>query len=72
MFPNPFTSHVNVTCPDASNAQIILFDGMGRELLRSRQSGVNTLLSLDNLMLGVYLLTVKSRNGSITKRVVKH
>lgn len=74
VFPNPANDVVNVT-----NAENILVNGItvtdlnGRTVKTSKYNGVaNAQINISDLASGVYMLTVSSDKGSLTKKIVKN
>lgn len=74
VFPNPANDVVNVT-----NAENILVNGItvtdlnGRTVKSSKFDGVaNASINISDLASGVYMMTVSSDKGSMTKKIVKN
>lgn len=68
LYPNPFVSSVSVQITDASNienAEIIIYDIVGREILKSRITKQITTLETDSLHSGIYLYKVFNDNKVI-------
>jgi hypothetical protein len=74
VFPNPATDVINVT-----NAENILVNGItvtdlnGRTVKTAKFDGVaNASISISDLASGIYMMTVSSDKGSMTKKIVKN
>ncbi len=59
---------INVT-PDLIGGEIAMIDMSGRDAKVVSISDVNTVVSFDNLETGVYMLTARFENESVTKKV---
>jgi PKD repeat protein len=72
-FPNPVQNQLNLKfSPPAANGQIRLFDTLGNEVfIRSKVSGTQLTLGLENLASGVYVLTYSDKGQQRTTRIVK-
>lgn len=72
IFPNPaiesFT--VNISSENAANAELVLCDVSGREVLKTKLTGKQTLVNTSGLLPGIYLYTIVNegafvKNGKI-------
>jgi len=69
IFPNPATTKINIEVP--SNIEITdvtLYDVLGKN---TGANLVNGTIDVSNLSRGVYLLNVKSTQGTLTQKVIK-
>lgn len=73
IFPNPASNVVNVSADKSQINNITITDLNGRIV---KQNTVNNLskveLNISDLSSGVYMMNVKSNNGSVTKKIVKN
>jgi len=71
IFPNPFTNQLILTLSNNEQSTIILYDLSSRKLLQ--QTFTNTTnINTEQLAKGMYLYTVRNRNGIIKKgKVIK-
>ena len=69
VFPNPFTSDLNISS-EFSNCQITLHNSLGTQILKRTISG-KEILQLHQLSPGIYLLTVSSGQQHSTLRLIK-
>lgn len=68
VFPNPSNGSVNVVVPNNEGVlNVTLYSINGVELRRLQTKGSK--MELSNLISGVYLVNIKTRNGSETKRL---
>lgn len=73
VYPNPAASYVTIhTSSDAKDADATLFDTKGRPLRHYRISSERTVMHLDGIPSGVYILTVCTDKGVRTTPLVKH
>lgn len=70
LFPNPTTGEVTIALETDQEAQIQLFDAVGRLVLR-QMAGHVAKISLTALPRGVYTLQVKTTDGTYNQRVIK-
>ncbi len=69
IFPNPATTRINIEV--AANIEITdvaLYDVLGKNTGATR---VNGTIDVSNLSRGVYILNVKSTQGTLTQKVIK-
>ena len=70
IYPNPVKNRINLEIP--SNIEVInsaLYDLLGKDTgLRLENNSMNT----TNLEKGIYLLTIETSSGSLTKKVIKN
>ena len=73
IYPNPVQQRLSVAMPLGQPALLVVRSIIGAELLRRTHSGLTTEahLELGALPKGVYLVTVESATGSVTKRFTK-
>jgi len=68
VFPNPTDGLLNIISPDEPITGIEVYDVRGRKL---RDVPVNSQRDISDLESSVYFITIITKNGSITKRIVK-
>ena len=71
IYPNPLADKLNINCNDYEPKEIILYDLSSRKLLQQTFTN-STTINTEQLAKGMYLYTVRNRNG-ITKngKVIK-
>ena len=67
VFPNPTSGHFTVLLPD-DDAEIIVRDVLGREILKTQAIQKITNLELDNS--GVYIVYIKTKQGTATRKLI--
>lgn len=69
VFPNPAGDKVNIECPLEANLEILTIEGIiiRRLITNDRQ----TTLDLSTLSSGIYIIKVKTNNGSAVKKLIK-
>lgn len=68
IYPNPFTTSINIMINDASqmnNAELSIYDVFGREIMKSTITKEVTTLDTSNLSSGIYLYKVINDNKTI-------
>ncbi len=71
IFPNPATDMLKVIQPDAEANDLKIFDMAGRMVLAQYKFAGNKTLDISKLNKGMYILTLKSKGETITKKFVK-
>ena len=70
-FPNPTEGRIKLLTSTPSH-QFKVFDCMGRERLSGIIDGTEIDIDIRNLPAGIYLITVISESGAITKRIIRN
>ena len=74
IFPNPnngtLTLNVDARIVNAGS-ELIVYDVLGKEVLREKIFSENESLDLTNLVSGIYQIIVKSATSSITRKIIK-
>lgn len=70
VYPNPTAGELNVTLETAQEAQVQVFDAVGRVILRQTLCGEGQ-ISLSAMPEGVYYVQVKTADGIYNQRVIK-
>lgn len=71
IFPNPFNNELNISIKDNEKSQIILYDLSSRKLLQQTFTNTTT-INTEQLAKGMYLYTVRNKNGTIKNgKVIK-
>ncbi|HLF53083.1 ice-binding family protein [Flavobacterium sp.] len=68
IYPNPFTTSINIMINDASqinNAELSIYDVFGREIMKTTITKEITTLETSTLSSGIYLYKVTSENKTI-------
>ena len=70
--PNPAMDHIAVSSPAALDGQVVLYDALGRRLLRRDVQGTMVRIDLPPSAMGtVYTLVVTTADGTATRRIVR-
>jgi polyhydroxybutyrate depolymerase len=70
VFPNPTNNRINIeTNNPLELKEIILYNTLGENL---NIKSTNGLIDLTNLNIGVYLLSITTSKGTITKKIVRN
>lgn len=75
IFPNPSAGSfsINMNIPGVSNADMTIYNALGEAVLEKKitvPSGGNVDVDLDNSPEGMYIVKVKTTEGTITKKIV--
>lgn len=71
VFPNPTSDRVVVNWQESTGGNLLLYDAAGRELLqRTLHPGDNS-IDLENFPIGNYFLTLKSKNGWMSQKLIR-
>ncbi len=68
--PNPFSNELSIN-GTKSSGEMVLFDAMGKELMRQKTFDVQTKIITENLLNGVYFLTYRDGNKTEKLKIVK-
>ena len=69
VFPNPFSSEINISANDAGMFSI--YDISGREILSADFKKGSSVFSSEELAAGVYLIQIKTNNTVIQEKLIK-
>lgn len=70
IYPNPVTDILNISLPNGTLEHIKIIDNTGKMVFE--QTNNLQQLNVGNLATGMYLLQIKTSNGSISKKIIKH
>jgi len=71
LYPNPTAGNITVEKGALENANLNVFDVLGRFLFSKKLEGPSTIFDLSNLPIGVYMFQILSDSGTITKKVFR-
>ena len=73
VYPNPVTSNLTIEVPSATteNSTVIISDLTGKVISTSTLENAVTVLNVDDLVKGVYLISIDSKSVQKTIRIVK-
>lgn len=72
VYPNPATTVINITNDHSKITGATVVDANGRALKRaSFDATTNAQINVSDLPAGVYLITIESAEGKVTKKVIK-
>jgi hypothetical protein len=71
IYPNPFSNEIKIcrefVAGSRENREVILFDVMGKEILRQNISSQETIINTEKISAGFYLLNVDGKNFKLVK-----
>lgn len=70
--PNPVTEILNIAFEHETNGTISLTDVMGKRLIQARVNGLQYQMKFENIPDGMYWITLESKEGRISKKVIKN
>jgi hypothetical protein len=70
LYPNPATAHLNVIMPVHSNANIIIYNAIGKAVLNDSMNGSSKKIDLNEWPAGVYFLKIKEQNHTKTYKII--
>ena len=69
IYPNPATTRINIDVPaNIEFTEVVLYDVLGKN---SGATFINGTIDVSNLTRGVYILHIKSTQGTLTQKVIK-
>lgn len=68
IFPNPASSSVNIYSDKNLNKEVIIFDVLGKEILKKNM--YNGTLDISNIKAGVYLIKITETTQTISRKLV--
>ena len=71
LWPNPTTGELTIRLESAQNAQLQVFDALGRAVLRCNAVS-GTKIDLSDLPDGIYTVQIRTDEGLCNQRVIKH
>ncbi|MEY8848481.1 T9SS type A sorting domain-containing protein [Psychroserpens sp. XS_ASV72] len=71
MYPNPAKNWLTIKTQSINNAEIKLYDAIGKLVLQKPLENDITILAIDHLPNGIYLVSINSETVKETKRFVK-
>ena len=70
MYPNPVTDILNLSLPNGTLEHVKIIDSTGKMVFE--QTNDLEQLNLENLSSGMYLIQIKTSEGSISKKIIKN
>ncbi len=70
LYPNPVKEVLNINLSKKGNVTVIIHDITGKEIYRNYYNKQHISINFKDYAKGVYLVTVKNKNGSVTKKIV--
>ncbi|MGB5941629.1 MAG: T9SS type A sorting domain-containing protein [Leeuwenhoekiella sp.] len=72
VFPNPIKDILTVVIPEAENkVKMTLHTILGQQVMSTQVSSGSTIIDVNQLQAGVYLVTLQTSRGTFTKRLIK-
>ena len=71
IYPNPTKNILNIKLKNYNNAQVNIYDLNGRVVLKQNLTSDISVIDIQKLNSGLYLLKMNTKNKTITKRIIK-
>ncbi len=71
IFPNPVADELHIQLSSTDNCSLLLFDTLGKVILKKALNQTHEIINTSFLTLGVYILKITSPSGSKTFKLVK-
>lgn len=71
IYPNPTKNILNIKLINTNKANANLYDLNGRLILKHRLQSKESIIDIENLNNGIYLIKIETENKSVTQRIVK-
>ena len=71
IYPNPVKETLNVTLPNSINSNITITDVTGKEVYNADRNGKSIDINTAALTKGMYFITIKNSQGTLTKKFMK-
>ncbi|MEM7102246.1 MAG: PKD domain-containing protein [Bacteroidota bacterium] len=70
VYPNPTSNLLNIEFDRANNEMISVYNSLGQQVMVSQLSGRTSTLDFSDFASGIYLLSIHTSEGVVTKRIV--
>lgn len=70
VFPNPATTELNIDLGELTGSEVMLYDMLGRQVRSETMNGQQHQLMTGDLADGIYLLSVETNKGTVSRRVM--
>ena len=72
LYPNPVKTNINISFPEGEvEADVIIYNIIGEQVLNTRISNVNNWVDLSELVSGMYFATIKSNSRTNSFKLIK-
>lgn len=72
VYPNPVNQTLTIDNVYGDNLEVVLYNTIGKEILRTKTTGSSTSIDLSELAAGAYLLKFSSDKGQLMKTIIKN
>lgn len=72
LFPNPTSQLLNIQFNQLEKGQISILDITGKEVLNQNIEGESTILNVENLVNGVYMVKLQTNKGNSVSKFIKN
>ncbi len=71
IYPNPVVNELKIQSSNADINEIIVHNALGNQLLKENVSNSSFTINTTNWSTGIYLVSLKSAKGIVTKKIIK-
>jgi hypothetical protein len=71
IYPNPASDYITLNIPFNDSGTAIFYNVLGQEVMTQELTSINSKIDISELHSGIYMLTIKTKQGSITKKLIK-
>lgn len=72
IFPNPTNKYLVIKLPNDNKTELSLFDINGKLILQKNMNTAETKIDLTSFENGIYIVTLKTKNFKVSKRIIKN
>lgn len=71
LYPNPAKDKIALQLNNSEQNEVTIYNILGKEILhKNYNNGINDFITLSNIEAGTYFVSVKNKNGAITKKLI--
>ena len=72
IFPNPASDFITLNISANDSGMATFYNILGQEVMTQELNSINTRIDISELNSGIYMLAIKTSEGSITKKLIKN
>lgn len=71
IYPNPVSYNLNISSKSIEINQVSVYDFLGRKVMNQNLGGLSTVLNMESLSAGMYVVEVVSGEGTTSHKIIK-
>jgi len=71
LYPNPSRNNINIVTTEADNATMQIINNLGQIVMQQSLTQNTTQVDISGLKSGIYFVNIKTKDGSVTKKIMK-